>query len=201
VAGPRGAAAHLYSETEAVARLWHPNIVHLYEAGEYGGRAYYTMEYLEGGNLAQRLAKAPLAPRAAAELAQVLARAIHFAHGCGVVHRDLKPANVLLAADGTPKVADFGLAKLFDDAAQENAPGVRTETGVIVGTPDYMAPEQAEGRKDVGPSCDVYALGAVLYECLTGRPPFRAATVLETLEQVRSQEPVPPKESATGPGA
>jgi eukaryotic-like serine/threonine-protein kinase len=192
LAGPRGGAAHFHSETEVVARLRHPNIVHLYEAGEHGGRAYYTMEYLDGGNLAQRLAKAPLAPRAAAELAQVLARAIHFAHGCGVVHRDLKPANVLLGADGTPKVGDFGLAKLLDDAARENAAGVRTKTGAIVGTPDYMAPEQAEGRKDVGPSCDVYGLGAVLYECLTGRPPFRAATVLETLEQVRSQEPVRP---------
>ena len=191
LAGPRGWLARFQSETDLIGRLSHPNIVPVYEVGELGGRAYYTMEYLDGGSLDQKLAKAPLAPQAAAELAQVLARAVHFAHGCGVVHRDLKPANVLLAADGTPKVADFGLAKLLDDGTGDNAAN-RTETGAILGTPAYMAPEQAEGRKDVGSRCDVYALGAVLYECLTGRPPFRAATILETLEQVRSREPAPP---------
>jgi serine/threonine protein kinase len=183
--------ARFHGETEVVARLQHGNIVPVYEVGEYDGRPYYTMEYLDGGSLAGRLAAAPLAPRAAAELAQTLARAVHFAHERGFVHRDLKPANVLLAADGTPKIADFGLAKQLGEHAGDPAAPYRTESGAILGTPGYMAPEQAEGKKEVGPAADVYALGAILYECLTGRPPFKAATVLETLDQVRGQEPVP----------
>ncbi len=194
LAGPLGSRqrqARFQSEPEVVARLQHPNIVQVHEVGDHGGRPYYTMEYLDGGSLAQKLAAAPLAPRAAAELTEALARAVHFAHERGFVHRDLKPANVLLAEDGTPKVADFGLAKQFGGEPSDPASPYRTESGAILGTPGYMAPEQAEGKKDIGPAADVYALGAILYECLTGRPPFRAATVLETLEQVRSQEPVP----------
>jgi tetratricopeptide (TPR) repeat protein len=183
--------ARFQSETEIIARLQHPHIVQVFEAGEHDGQAYYTMEYLDGGSLAQRLAAAPLEPRAAAQLALALARAVHFAHERGFVHRDLKPANVLLAADGTPKVADFGLAKQVGTEPGDPEAAFRTASGAILGTPGYMAPEQAEGKRDIGPLVDVYALGAILYECLTGRPPFKAATVLETLDQVRSQEPVP----------
>jgi tetratricopeptide (TPR) repeat protein len=214
LAGPRadrGRLARFRAEAEIVGRLRHPNIVQVYEAGEHDGRPYFAMEYIDGGSLAQRLTAAPLPPRAAAELTEVLARAVHFAHEQGVVHRDLKPSNVLLAvgqdsnpvsspaglesgptAAGTPKIADFGLAKQFA-AEPGTAPGDRTESGALLGTPAYMAPELAAGRGGAaGPAADVYALGAILYECLTGRPPFRAATLLETLDQVRSQEPVPP---------
>lgn len=181
--------ARFRSETEIIAQLQHPNIVPIYEVGEHEDRPYYSMEYLDGGSLAQRLAVAPLVPRTAAELALVLARAIHFAHERGIVHRDLKPANVLMAADGAPKIVDFGLAKQLG-GDREGAP-FHTESGAILGTPAYMAPEQVESKNKIGPVVDVYALGAILYECLTGRPPFRAATVLETLEQVRQQEPPP----------
>ncbi|MHB1424225.1 MAG: protein kinase domain-containing protein [Gemmataceae bacterium] len=177
-------------ETEILGQLPHPNIVPVHEVGENNCRPYFTMEYLDGGSLAQRLAAAPLAAREAAELALPLARAVHFAHQRGVIHRDLKPANVLLAADGTPKIADFGLAKQLNDEQGGPSP-YRTEIGALVGTPGYMAPEQTEGGTEVGPAADVYALGAILYECLTGRPPFRAASVLETLEQVRGHEPTP----------
>jgi tetratricopeptide (TPR) repeat protein len=180
-------------ESELLARLRHPHIVRVYEVGEHEGRPYFTMEYADGGSLAQKLAAAPLAPRPAAELLAALAGAVHAAHEQGIVHRDLKPSNVLLAGDGTPWVGDFGLAKQLHAAPGLAPPGGRTETGVILGTPGYMAPEQAAGQsKEVGPAADVYALGAILYECLTGRPPFKAASVLETLEQVRLQEPVPP---------
>jgi tetratricopeptide (TPR) repeat protein len=180
-------------ESELLARLRHPHIVQVYEVGEHQGRPYFTMEYADGGSLAQRLAAAPLAPRPAAELLAALAGAVQAAHEQGIVHRDLKPSNVLLAADGTPRVGDFGLAKQVNAAPGLGPPGGWTQTGAILGTPGYMAPEQAAGQsKDVGPAADVYALGAILYECLTGRPPFKAASVLETLEQVRLQEPVPP---------
>jgi serine/threonine-protein kinase len=179
------------AEAEAAARLSHPNIVPVYEVGEHRGLPLFSMEYLEGGSLAQRLAATSLTPRAAAELLEALARAIAHAHERGVVHRDLKPGNVLLAADNTPKIADFGLAKLRE-AGPELEAGYQTETGAILGTPNYMAPEQAQGSKEIGPAADIHALGAILYETLTGRPPFRAASVLETLEQVRSQEPVTP---------
>jgi WD40 repeat protein/tRNA A-37 threonylcarbamoyl transferase component Bud32 len=177
------------AEAEAVARLEHPNIVHIFEVGEQDGQPYLVLEFVNGGSLARRLGGKPQPPRAAAELVETLARAIHHAHQHGVVHRDLKPANVLLTAEGTPKIADFGLAKVV-----LGEPG-QTLPGTILGSPSYMAPEQAEGDVgEVGPAADVYALGAILYEVLTGRPPFRGASVLETLEQVRCEEPVPPRQ-------
>ncbi|HJT77518.1 MAG TPA: serine/threonine-protein kinase [Gemmataceae bacterium] len=174
-------------EAEAVARLQHPNIVQIHEVGEHEGRPFLSLEFCAGGSLADRLGGTPLPAGAAARLVETLARAMHAAHQAGIIHRDLKPANVLLAEDGTPKVTDFGLAKKLDGAAGQTA------SGAIMGTPSYMTPEQAGGRsKEVGPPTDVYALGAILYELLTGRPPFRAATALDTVLQVVSEEPVPP---------
>jgi serine/threonine protein kinase len=209
--------ARFRAEAEAVARLQHPNVVQIYEVGEHDGLPFLALEFCAGGSLAQRLAGTPLPPRAAAELAQTLARAMHSAHTQGVVHRDLKPANILLRrksenpnpkseqgpsdvsdfgfriSDFEPKVTDFGLAKRLDGSH-----GL-TQTGQVMGTPSYMAPEQASGRaREVGPAADVYALGAVLYELLTGRPPFRAATSLETLDQVLHDEPVAPARLQSG---
>jgi WD40 repeat protein len=175
------------TEAEAVARLLHPNIVQVYETGTHAGLPYFSLEFCPGGSLDRRLDGTPWDPAKAAVLVETLARAMHAAHTAGVVHRDLKPANVLLAADGTPKVTDFGLAKRLDSGAGQTA------SGAILGTPSYMAPEQAGGAtKAIGPAADVYALGAILYELLTGRPPFRAATPLDTVLQVVSEEPVPP---------
>src|SRR5262249_18894626 len=151
---------------EAVARLQHPNIVQIFEVGEHEGNPYCALEYCGGGSLARKLAATPQPPTEAARLAEVLARAVEVAHGRRVVHRDLKPANVLLTEDGQLKVADFGLAKKLDEQGQ-------TQSGMVMGSPSYMAPEQAGGRsREVGPATDVYALGAILYEMLTGRPPF-----------------------------
>jgi eukaryotic-like serine/threonine-protein kinase len=179
--------ARFRHEAEVVARLQHPHIVQIFEVGEYDGRPFLALEFVAGGSLAQRLRGNPLPARQAAGLLETLARAMHVAHQRDVVHRDLKPANVLLTADGTPKVTDFGLAKRLDSVAGQ------TQTGVILGTPSYMAPEQAGGKREaVGPLADVYALGAVLYELLTGRPPFKAETPLDTLLLVQSAEPVPP---------
>jgi WD40 repeat protein len=191
LAGGYASAAELdrfKDEARAIARLQHPNIVQIHDVGEQGGLPYFSLEYCPGGSLDKRLAGTPLPPHEAAALLETLARAMHAAHQMGVVHRDLKPANVLIAADGTAKVTDFGLAKRLDAAC-------RTATGAVMGTPSYMAPEQAVGQKgQVGPATDVYALGAILYECLTGRPPFKAATTLETLRQVVHDEPVPPRQ-------
>jgi serine/threonine-protein kinase len=176
-------------EAEAVARLQHPGIVQIYEVGEHAGRPYFSLELVEGGSLARKLSGTPLPAREAAGLAEALAQAVHAAHRRGVVHRDLKPANVLLTPDGAPKIGDFGLAKQLDQDSGQ------TKSGAILGTPSYMAPEQARGEGHaVGLRTDVYALGAILYEMLTGRPPFRGTSVVETLEQIRSNEPVPPRQ-------
>jgi eukaryotic-like serine/threonine-protein kinase len=194
--------ARFRAEAEAAARLHHPNIVQIYDVGQQDGRPFVALEYVAGGTLADRLAAGPLPAARAAALVEALARAVAAAHRGGVLHRDLNPTNILLAPDpddpglGTPKVADFGLAKRLGEADEGPA---RTRTGAVIGTPSYMAPEQANGRpRDVGPAADVYALGAILYECLTGRPPFRAPSVLETLEQVRTRPPVPPSQLQPG---
>ena len=174
------------TEAKAIARLRHANIVAVYEVGEHDGKPFFSLEFCEGGSLDKTLARNPLPPEKAAELAEVLAHAMQAAHEAQVIHRDLKPANVLLTADGAVKITDFGLAKSLDESGQ-------THTGDILGTPSYMAPEQAEGRKDIGPATDVYALGAILYEMLAGRPPFKAATTVDTILQVIRDEPVPPR--------
>lgn len=216
IAGFRAGAkqlARFRTEAEAVARLHHPHIVQIHDVGEVDGHSFFTMEYVAGGTLADLFAAGPLAPPAAAELVEQLARAVHHAHTRGVVHRDLKPANILLAGEFetrgtefetddslvlaelefrpsalTPKVSDFGLAKHLESDDDHTA------TGEVIGTPSYMAPEQAEGRTDeIGPAADVYALGALLYEALTGRPPFRGKSVVETLRMVVSDEPRSPR--------
>jgi serine/threonine protein kinase/tetratricopeptide (TPR) repeat protein len=220
LAGPEE-LARFRTEAEAVAHLQHPNIVQIYEIGEQDGLPYFALEYVEGGSLDRQVAGTPLPARAAAELVETLARAMHAAHQRGVIHRDLKPANVLLshpsppaphpeterggqaAPAGSPlsaagrgaggeglgvlKITDFGLAKRLD------LPQHQTQSGAILGTPSYMAPEQAGGKsREVGPATDVYALGTILYDLVTARPPFKAETPLDTLLQVISEEPVPP---------
>jgi tetratricopeptide (TPR) repeat protein len=197
------------AEAEAVARLQHPNIVQIYEVGEQNGLPYFSLELVEGGSLEKKLAGTPLPARAAAQLLETMARAVHAAHQRGIIHRDLKPANILLQkkpesrnpksekeggvvsdfefriSDFEPKVTDFGLAKRLD------VPVSHTQSGVILGTPSYMAPEQAQG-KGVSPAADVYALGAILYDAVTGRPPFKAESPLDTMLLVLSEDPVPP---------
>jgi tetratricopeptide (TPR) repeat protein len=174
------------AEAEAVASLQHPNIVQIYVVGDENGIPYFALELVEGGSLAQRINGIPQPVREAAQLVETLARAVDIAHRRGIVHRDLKPANVLMTPDGQPKITDFGLAKRIKEEGQ-------TLSGAIMGTPSYMAPEQAAGgTKQVGPAADIYALGATLYELLTGRPPFRGGTRQETITQVLDQEPVPP---------
>ncbi len=193
-AGPEE-VARLRKEAEALGRLQHPNIVQIFEVGEAAGRPFCALEYVEGGALDRKLAGAPQPPREAAALVETLARAVHAAHQRHVVHRDLKPANILLTADGVPKITDFGLAKRLDEEG-------RTASGAVMGTPSYMAPEQARGRAgEVGPAADVYALGAILYELLTGRPPFRAETPLDTMLQVLTIDPPPPRQLQAGRAA
>jgi tetratricopeptide (TPR) repeat protein/tRNA A-37 threonylcarbamoyl transferase component Bud32 len=205
--------ARFLAEAEIAARVQHPNVVQIYEVGEHNRLPYLALEYVDGGSLAGHLKGHPWPARPAAELVETLARAIHFAHQRGVIHRDLKPANILLQSighkpeaparersflagasglcpmdHGLPKITDFGLAKVMDaDAGQ-------TQSGMILGTPSYMAPEQAGGfSKAIGPAADVYGLGAILYELLTGQPPFKGPTPLETMELVRTTEPVAPQ--------
>ena len=174
-------------EAEAVARLRHPNIIQIHEIGEVDGLPFVSLELLEGGSLADRLEGTPQPARQTAELLLTLASAIQVAHDVGIVHRDLKPSNVLFTEDGIPIITDFGLAKRIDSDSRQ------TETGQIMGSPSYMAPEQARGHtRDVGPAADVYALGAILYEMLTGRPPFKGETPMETVRQVIDDEVVPP---------
>ncbi len=174
-------------EAEAVAQFQHPNIVQIYEIGEHDGKPFFSLEFVEGDSLAKKVSGSPLPAREAAEIIRAMALAMQYAHEKGIIHRDLKPANVLLTKVGQPKITDFGLAKRLDEDSGQ------TRHGSVLGTPSYMPPEQAEGRlADVGPLSDVYSLGAILYELLTGRAPFRAATLLETLSQVRRQEPVSP---------
>jgi eukaryotic-like serine/threonine-protein kinase len=207
-------------EAEAVAALQHPNIVQIFDVGEANSRPYLAFEYVGGGSLAAILDGQPWPAKPAADLIEAVARATHFAHTRGIVHRDLKPANILLqnADDGTaqrkpedplfripssalrvPKITDFGLAKRVEpdsswsDDSGRTAPMAHTRTGAVVGTPSYLAPEQAAGKnRTVGPAADIYALGAILYELLAGRPPFRGETPLETVLQVMADEPVPP---------
>jgi eukaryotic-like serine/threonine-protein kinase len=174
-------------EAAVVAGLRHPNVVQIHDVGDSDGRPYYTMEFVDGGSLAERLSGMPMPAHQAALLVGTLASAVEAAHKGGIIHRDLKPSNVLLTADGTPKIGDFGLAR------QQEGGATLTLSGARVGTPSYMAPEQARGLSHaLGPGLDIYALGAILYELLTGRPPFRAETGAETERQVIEQEPVSP---------
>jgi len=186
-------SARFRAEAETIAHLRHADIVQIYHVGEAGGLPYFELEYLSGGSLDKLLNGVPWPALIAAELVEVLARAIAEAHRQGVIHRDLKPANILLDAENRPKVADFGLAKVLD------ADDRMTKTQMVLGSPCYMAPEQAEGRsKLVGTTTDVYALGAIFYELIAGHPPFRAPTALETLNLVRTAEPVPPSRFQPG---
>ncbi len=195
-AGSHAGPEHLLRfqiEVRAVARLRHPNVVQVYDVGEADGLPYVALELLEGGSLESRVAGTPQPEGRSAELIETLARAIASAHRAGVVHRDLKPANVLFNADGTPKIADFGLAKRLD---QEDG---QTHSGQVMGSPSFMAPEQARGLgRAVGPAADLYSLGAILYEMLAGRPPFKGGSAMETLFQVVNDEPVPPSKLRPG---
>lgn len=176
------------SEAEVLARLQHPNLVQIYGFGEQEGKPYFALEFVDGGDLETKIDGKPQHADDAARLTETLARAMHVAHQNNIIHRDLKPANVLLTRDGTPKITDFGLAKQLDSATGG------TRTGAIMGTPSYMSPEQAAGRsRDIGPHTDVYALGAMLYEFLTGRPPFLADSGWDTVLQVVNDDPVPPR--------
>jgi serine/threonine protein kinase len=176
------------TEAKAMAQLHHPNIVQVYDIGDEHGAPYFSLEFVDGGSLAQKLRGQPQPPRQAALLIETLARAIAVAHERGVIHRDLKPANILLTLGGQPKIMDFGLAKLLDDQS------VRTLQGAILGTPSYMAPEQARGLTNtIGPAIDIFSLGAILYEALTGRPPFQGATVMDTMQKLINERARPPR--------
>lgn len=177
-----------HTEAQAAAQLQHPNIVAIHEIGEHQGRHYFSMDFVEGKNLAQIAGGQPVAAQSAAQWLKAIAGAVQFAHQRGVLHRDLKPQNIMLDAAGQPRVMDFGLAKTLGSDSSV------TNTGTVMGSPSYMSPEQALGRNDhVGPASDVYSLGAVLYELLTGRPPFRGKSPMDTLSQVVNDEPPPPR--------
>jgi serine/threonine protein kinase len=187
LAGPDDLQRFL-TEAEAAARLQHPNIVAVHEVGQVEGQYFFSMEYIEGPSLAKRLSGGPLPGRTAARYVRIIARAVHYAHRQGILHRDLKPSNILLDAGDEPHVTDFGLAKKLGGEKGHTA------TGAVMGTPSYMSPEQAAGKThELGPCCDVYGLGAVLYELITGRPPFQSDSPLDTLVHVLDRDPVPPR--------
>jgi tetratricopeptide (TPR) repeat protein/tRNA A-37 threonylcarbamoyl transferase component Bud32 len=190
IAGAHASAhqlARFHAEAEAVAQLQHPGIVQVFEIGEHDGLPFFSLEFVEGGSLADLIGGKPRPPHEAAETAELLARTMAVAHQHGIIHRDLKPANVLLTTDGQPKITDFGLAKRIEGDSD------LTKSGTLMGSPNYMSPEQARGwTHEIGPVSDLYSLGAILYELLTGRAPFVGTSILDTLSQVRNQEPVPP---------
>jgi len=180
--------ARFLREAQAAANLQHPNIVAIHEVGEYQGQHYFTMDLVEGRDLAAVVRAGPVAPEAAARYVRAIAEAIHFAHQRGTLHRDLKPQNVLIDRHDQPRITDFGLAKIGDDDSR------LTRQGAVMGSPSYMPPEQASGNLDqVGVASDVYSLGAILYELLTGRPPFCEATALATMRKVMESEPIAPR--------
>lgn len=200
--------ARFRAEAGSAAALDHPHITPVYEVGESDGQPYFSMKYVEGITLSRRLQEGPLAPREAAELLAPVCRAVSEAHARGILHRDLKPSNILIDRDGQPHITDFGLAKRTGPGgyaeggagippgygSAQNAHHSLTQTGAILGTPSYMAPEQAAGRRgETGPTTDVYSLGAILYQMLTGRPPFQAATPFDTVMLVLEQDPLPPR--------
>jgi serine/threonine protein kinase len=177
------------TEAKATAQLHHPNIVQIYDIGEQDELPYFSLEFVDGGSLAQKLIGQPQPPRQAALMVETLARAIAVAHERGIIHRDLKPANVLLTGIGQPKITDFGLARLLGEKNRH------TMQGAILGTPSYMAPEQARGQlKAICPATDVFSLGAILYEMLTGRPPFHGTTVFDTIQQLLHERARPPRQ-------
>jgi tetratricopeptide (TPR) repeat protein/tRNA A-37 threonylcarbamoyl transferase component Bud32 len=175
-------------EAEAAAHLSHPNIVSVYEIGEFQGMPYFSLEFIDGPRMSDTLRQASLTPKRAAALVEQVARAVQYSHERGVIHRDLKPANILMTQDDVPKVTDFGLARRLGDDYQEH-----TLTGQILGTPGFMSPEQARGDESIGPGADIYALGAILYNAITGRAPFVGPTPIETIQQVVSNDPLPPR--------
>jgi len=187
LASPQEVARFL-REAEAAASLQHANIVAIHEVGEHGGQHYFSMDFVAGRDLGALVKDGPVSPQVAARYVRIIAEAIHFAHQRGTLHRDLKPQNVLIDAADQPRITDFGLAKLMTDDSR------MTQSGVIMGSPSYMPPEQAAGRQaDIGPASDVYSLGAMLYELVTGRPPFRGTTAMATLHEVLETEPVAPR--------
>jgi serine/threonine protein kinase/tetratricopeptide (TPR) repeat protein len=188
-----GQLARFFVEAEAVAGIQHPNIVQIHDVGTHDNLPYFSLEFVDGGSLAQKLGGKPQPPKEAARLLEAITRGVVCAHQRGIIHRDLKPANVLLTREGIPKITDFGLAKRLEGDSSQ------TKSGTLMGTPSYMAPEQAAGKiREVGPLSDQYALGAVLYETLTGRPPLVGTTVAETLNLVQNQEPLPPSRLQPG---